>query len=318
MIQRPSFLNYRSYRYLKAASLFMALSLFCYWLTRPASGGSYGGTWYGYASGIASALLVVLLAWYGIRKRRTPRILDRRNANRRVQADASGADGAEKRKLNRRFRTPEQTWRYGGTVQGWLSAHVYLGTALMLLSSLHTGWRLGWNIHTLPYVLLLLVTASGFYGAHAYLTYPRRITENIGNESLEGLLRKIAELDDLARLRAVGLPDEAIELISRARQSTRLGGTFLQQISGGQRDCPTAFAVQRMRELGKELIDGDQPRLMRDLYSVLLQKQRMVERARNEIALNARMQFWLYLHVPLSIALFAALFGHVATILVYW
>lgn len=318
MIRSSSFLDYKDYRYLKVASLLMLAALFGYWASKPSDGAAYGGTWYGYVSGIASTLIVLLLWWYGIRKRSTPRVPDRRNADRRKLANAPEANTSDLRKTNRRKKRPEETWRYGGNMLGWLSAHVYLGTALILLSSLHSGWNLGWNIHSLAYVLVLLVAISGFFGAHAYLTYPRRITENIGDGSLADLLLKIGEMDELARLRALDLPDEINELVSAARQGTRLGGSFFQQLSGRQNDCPTIHAVQKMREYGKTFINADQPRLMRDLYSVLLQKQRLLERARNEIRLNAHLQFWTYLHVPMSIALLAALLGHIVTILVYW
>ena len=35
----------------------------------------------------------------------------------------------------------------------------------------------------------------GFFGVHAYLHYPELITKNLGNDSFESLLMKIAELD---------------------------------------------------------------------------------------------------------------------------
>jgi hypothetical protein len=57
---------------------------------------------------------------------------------------------------------------------------------------------------------------------------------------------------------------------------------------------------------------------MRDLHFVLLQKQQLVRKARNDIYLNARMRSWLYLHTPLSVALLAAIVAHVLTIFLYW
>ena len=162
------------------------------------------------------------------------------------------------------------------------------------------------------------MVASGIYGTIAYLRFPPRITENLGNDSLPGLLAKIAELDGSARRRAMELPDAVKTLVARACDETRIGGNLFQQLNCGRDSCPTGFAVEQIQALGKELVEGDQPRLIRDLYAVLLQKQKLLGQARNEICLNARMKFWLYLHVPLTAALLAALLAHVLTVLVFW
>jgi len=107
----------------------------------------YGGSVLGYALGTAGALLILWLLGYGIRKRRYSST--------------------------------------SGTVQGWLSAHVYLGTALVVIVTLHTGFELGWNVHSLAYVLMVLVVASGFYGVFVYLRVPGAITGNLGDETLQ-------------------------------------------------------------------------------------------------------------------------------------
>lgn len=318
MMQTTGFLAYRNYRYLKVAALLTVAALLAYWFARPVGGAAYGGTWFGYVLGIASALIVLIHLWYGVRKRRPPRAPERRWTERRKLESGAEQDAAGARKHERRTHSAKDDWRFGASLQGWLSAHVYLGVALLVLTSLHSGWRLGWNVHTLAYVLVLLVVASGLYGVHAYVRYPRLITQNSGEDAIGDVLLRIAELDELARLRALGLPDEVNTLVWRARTETRLGGSFLEQLGGGQDYCPTDLAVARVRELGKVLVDGDQPALMRDLYAVLVQKQHLVEQARNEIRLNARMRFWLYLHAPLSIALLAALLAHVLSILIYW
>lgn len=316
MIQQQSFLSYQNFRYLKLASLLVSGAFLVYWAIH-SSDGAYGGTWFGYLSGIVSALMVILLAWYGIRRRRPPYAPNRRKTERRKQVDDAEESYPKNRKIERRKQHPLQTWKYGGTLLGWLSAHVYLGAALVVIVSLHTGWRVGWNIHTLSYILLLLVVVSGMYGAHTYLTLPSRITENAGNESLTDILHRISELDELAHTRAVDLPDEVKLLVTQMREKTRIGGTLFQQLSGKQADCPTRLAVMEMVALGKVLVEGDQPKLIRDLYVVLLQKQRLVEQARKDIYLNAHLKFWLYLHTPLSIALLAALFSHVLIILIH-
>jgi hypothetical protein len=273
-----TFLRYRNFRYLKLAAWLLAAATVAYLLVPPAGGVRHGGTWLGYLLGILAALMALALTWYGVARRRPT----------------------------------------AAPLRGWLSAHVYLGGALLVLVSLHTGFRFGLNVHTLAYVLMLLVIGTGIYGVHAYMHYPARITRNMGDDRLDDVLLKIAELDELACQRALGLPDDVNGLVLEARRNTRLGGNLVQQWIGHQPDCPTAHAVSQIRALAKKYVHDDQPRLMRDLYSVLLQKEKLVAKARNEIMLKARLGGWLYVHAPFSVAFLAALLAHVAAILVHW
>lgn len=312
-MQGYTLLKYKNYRYFKATSFLMALAITAYALIQPAGGESYGGTWLGYALGILSTLIMLLLMWYGITKRRITGSPDRRQNRSRDQRSIAARQKVERRK-------PRSTARgvSGATLQEWLSAHIYLGGSLLVLVSLHTGFHFGWNVHTLSYVLMLLVIISGFYGLNVYLNYPRLITLNMGGDTLNDLLLKITELDELAGARALGLPDEVNALVLKARHETRIGGTFFQQLSGEQKDCPTRLAAGQLLQLCAKYHQDDQPEIMRDLYAALLRKEKLVLRARAEIMLKARMECWLYLHAPLGIALLAALTAHIVSIYFYW
>lgn len=314
-MQGATLLKYKNYRYLKATSLLMTLAITAYALNQPVGGESYGGTWLGYVLGIISTMIMFFLMWYGITKRRDTGAPDRRE--QRIGA-ASSDEIAAQLKVERRKIRGKTRGLSGVTLQEWLSAHVFLGASLIVLVSLHSGFHFGLNVHTLAYVLLLLVITSGFYGLVVYLNYPRLITLNMAEDTLDDLLLKIAELDELACTRALGLPDEVNTLVLKARHETRIGGTLFQQLSGEQRDCPTRIAVQKMLHLGEKYYRNDQPKIMRDLYSALLRKEKLVLRARTEIMLKARMECWLYLHAPLGIALLAALTSHIVSIFFYW
>ncbi|OGS99632.1 MAG: hypothetical protein A3F73_14345 [Gallionellales bacterium RIFCSPLOWO2_12_FULL_59_22] len=320
--QSSTLIKYKNYRYFKIAGLLVAVALVAYVSVKPADSLFYGGTWLSFVLGVTSALIIIVLMLYGVRKRVASKVPERRHYRTSVvhQQEERNAqdDFYALHKAERRKRDIREGWRYGGTLQGWLSAHVYLGASLIVLASLHTGFQFSWNIHTLTYVLMLLVIANGFYGLFTYLNYPALITRNMGEDTLNGLLLKIDKLDELARIRALDLPDEVNALVLKARRETRLGGNLLQQLSGSQHDCPTDAAILGIRLLSKTLIADDQPKLMRDLYSVLLQKQKLVLRVRNEIKIKASMQLWLYLHTPLSVALLAALFTHIVAIFFYW
>ena len=91
-----------------------------------------GGTWLGYALGTIGAVLIVWLAYLGKRKRNFVR-----------------------------------GW---GTVKGWVSAHVYLGTSLLVVATLHTGFQFAWNIHTFAYALMCLVIPVSYTHLRAHET----------------------------------------------------------------------------------------------------------------------------------------------------
>lgn len=277
MLRHQSFLEFCHYRYLKIAVLLMIAAIGAYFFHQPI-GKPYGGTWLGYLLGTIGALIIVWLLWFGVRKRSYRSTL--------------------------------------GTVQGWLSAHVYLGAALLVIVTLHTGFELGWNIHTLAYVLMLLVIASGSYGVYAYLRYPRLMTKNIGDESPDSLLLKIADIDRQCRELAMNLPDAINREVLNASQ-TVIGGGVLRQLSGKDQACPTAAAIEKLSDLGRKL-QGSEARTFHELYAQLLKKQEYLQQARYDVRFRALLNLWLYCHVPLSLALLAALAAHIIAVFFYW
>ena len=273
-----SILEYAQFRWFKlSVALAAAASAAYLWYEPPIE--PYGGTWLGYTLGTVGALLILWLLWFGARKRSY-----RSNA---------------------------------GSVQGWLSAHVYLGTALVVVTTLHTGFRMGWNIHTLAYVLMLLVVASGFYGVFVYLRVPGMMTENLGEESLQSILLRIADIDREMGEKALSLPDDLFALVARSAKETRLGGSLWRLVSGRDPSCATAAAVREWPALARRL-KGDVAKLDKEVFEMLLRKRGLLERARRDLRYKALLDLWLYVHVPLAFALLAALVAHVVSVFVYW
>lgn len=284
-MQHQSFLEYKRYRYLKlAVALCLGCTLAYGWhrSTEFATPGGlgYGGTLMGYALGTIGALLIVWLMLLGARKR------------------SYGAS-----------RT---------TLQGWLSAHVYLGFALLVIATLHTGLELGLNLHALVYFLLLAVVLSGLYGVVMFLRVPTAITDTMGDDSVQTLMLQLRDLDQQARRAALRLPDEFNALAVDAAEKTRLRGTVFDHITHAtSRGCPTTRAVRRMRELTPGLRD-EAARQGRELLAVMVARRSVVERIRTQYRLLARMRLWLLLHVPLSVALLCALAAHIVSVFIYW
>jgi hypothetical protein len=276
-MQRGNIFDYKNYRYFKLAVIVIIITFTAFMLFEPAVG-HYGGSWLGYILGTLSAALVLWMAWYGVRKRR---------------------------------------YRSSGSTQGWLSAHIYLGTALTVTATLHSGLHFGINIHSLTYGLLLIVVVSGFFGNYAYMIYPRLMTENMGEDSLDGLILRIAETDKLARQIALEMPDDINFTVNRACQETYIGTGLFEQLKGFQSNCPTAIAVQKLSNLGNDL-PIEQRKLYRELYSIMVRRQSLVKRARQDLMYRARLGFWLYFHTPFAVALLAAMIAHIVAVFFYW
>lgn len=277
-MRHRTILEYRHYRYLKLAALIALVSILGFAIcTTPV--GRYGGTPMGYALGTVGAVLILWLMWFGIQKRR--------------------------------YRTS------GGNLQGWLSGHVYLGATLIVVATLHSGFQVGWNLHTLTYVLMLAVIFSGFYGLYVYLRLPQLMTENLGEDTLDSLVQKIADLDRDARKIAVSLPDNINQAVQESIQGTRIGGGVLQQLSGSARNCPTARATTLIQASVRQL-KGPEAKRNNELYVLMLRKQKLVAQARMDVRYRAVLNFWLYFHVPLAFALLAALTAHIISVFFYW
>ncbi len=99
-----SMLDYAKRRYLKIAVALCVSSIIAYAWHDPLSPPN-GGTWLGYTLGGIGAALILWLTALGVRKRSYSSSL--------------------------------------GTLRGWTSAHVYLGLALIVVATLHTGFQFG-------------------------------------------------------------------------------------------------------------------------------------------------------------------------------
>ena len=272
--QHVSFLVYNRYRYLKVAAIVGVISIVLYLVDQP-YGGAYGGSWAGYTLGTVGALLILWLTWFGYRKRRYD-------------------EGP-------------------GMLASRLSAHVYLGLVLIIVATLHTGFQFHWNVHTLAYVLMCIVIASGIFGIVFYSRYPRMMTENRRNMTRRQMLGAVVNLDDQLRREARPLDDRTATLVERCIETHALGGSVWRQLSGRYPDCSTTAAIA-----GFEATEADAPAELEDVrrrIRVLLdQKAALLEQIRRDKSYKAMMDVWLYAHVPFTFALLAALFAHIISV----
>ncbi len=291
---QESILEYRAKYFLWVALGLCAIAILAYALHEPAQPRN-GGTATGYVLGTISALLILWLTAFGVRKRKYKSNL--------------------------------------GKVEGWLSAHVYLGASLLVIATLHTGFQFGWNVHTLAYFLMLAVILSGFYGVYAYLRYPSMVTRNRDGMTREQMLDELTDLDRRCKRVAAKLSADIQGLISSAINRTEVGGSVLAQLRGRDDSSvvlPGAAGGKAVSNQNQSaailwLVDQqsrsqnpEEATLLQELSDMLGAKQAVLNKLRNDIRLHARLQIWLYLHIPLTFALIAALIAHIISVFLYW
>ena len=277
-----SFLAHRKFRWLKIA-LVLTLVASAGYVMSDIQPYPNGGSWYGYTLGTVGALLILWLSWLGVRKRRM---------------------------------TPG-SW----SLKGWTSAHVYLGLLLLVVGTLHTGFQLGYNVHTLAWVLMVLVILSGLYGITAYSTLPEKLSANRGEMTREAMVESLAAIDRQLEAAAQPLAREDTDRVIAALEHDPFHAGVLARLSGRQRHDPTNEALQHIstaRAWSDDAATADDNSAQQRVRALLGRRQSQIAQIRRHMRIKALLEIWLYVHVPLTIALIAALIAHVISVFYYW
>ncbi len=270
--EHDGFLRHARFRWLKRAGALCLIALLGY-LIADVGPRPNGGTWYGYTLGTIGLVLIVWLALLGIRKR----------------AMTAG------------------NW----SLKAWTSAHVYLGLSLLVIGTLHAAFQFGWNVHTLAYVLMVLVILSGIWGVVAYATLPAALSQNREEFTQGQMMEAIRALDRQLLDAAQPLPPAEAGLVRAVLAEDPFGHGAWARLSGRYPRCATQHAIT---ELGDDHADPEAARVA----ALLLKRKTQLARMRRHLRLKALLEVWLYVHVPLTFALLAALTAHVISVFYYW
>jgi hypothetical protein len=241
--------------------------------------------------------------------------------------------------LGARKRVP--TWRLG-RAQSWMRGHLWLGLLSLPLILFHGGFHFGGTLTRILMWLLIVVVASGVYGAAMQHYLPRIMTndapletiyDEIGN--VRNLLREEADRATQALCGSLGLNTSSAEETQRAggftamRPMSAAGGsaavaaaTEIVLLSDEESATLRRFYLQEMRpflehprERGQRLAKEDTSRSifkhLRTLVPVaahgaLDDLQDICEEARQLVRqerLHRWLHGWLLVHIPLSLAL---------------
>jgi len=197
------------------------------------------------------------------------------------------------------------------SLKAWTSAHVYLGLSLIVIATLHTGFQFGWNVHTLAYTLMMLVILSGIYGIIVYAVLPAKLASNRQQMTRAQMLDALDALDRQLESAAQPLGRADADLVIAALEQDPFAGGLPMRLSGKLRGCRT---TQALEQLGRGSGDPAQARVL----ALLGKRRSQLEQIRGQLRLRALLEVWLYVHVPLTIALLGALTAHIVSVFYYW
>ncbi len=272
------FLRHRDFLWLKIAGGLSLLALAVYLMIDVAPRPN-GGSWYGYTLGTVGALMILWLTMLGLRKRAMTR----------------------------------GRW----SLKSWTSAHVYLGLSLIVIATLHTGFQFGWNVHTLAYALMMFVILSGIFGVVAYATLPRSLSSNREETTQTQMLDNLRQIDRQLHDAAQPLDHHFAAAVRLSLDEDPFGGGLAARLTGRYRNCATRRAQEEIRRVtGPRPKIGDDP--LERVDQLLERKEAALERVRAHLRIKALLEVWLYVHVPVTFALIAALAAHIVSVFYYW
>lgn len=201
-----------------------------------------------------------------------------------------------------------------GTLQEWLHAHIWLGLFSFLVIVAHTGFRFQDKIAVALFVVISLVIATGIFGAILYRTIPRELTEiqsNLTGQEISDQLNQLSK----AMARIASGKSSPFQRIYYSLQREALPG-FLAGwklvLTSGRRNEKAGDWTGLVGMVDK----SEQDELRQLLVASRQQKElhlRLVYQQRYRNILD----FWLYLHLPLSIAMIVLIVAHVWGVFYY-
>ena len=238
----------------------------------------HGGSRWGLGYGIAASALILLLAFFGIRKRW--------------------------------YRT-----RFG-TLEQWMQSHIYLGVLVLLILVFHTGGRFNDKIAVTTFILAAIVIVSGIVGAIFYVTIPRLLTEVESNLTVDEISNQLNQLGkQMARIASdQSAPFQRIYL-ELMREST----------PGWLAGWRLLFTRMRRRESHMpgdwttllSLVPKDEQEDLRSMLVISRQRKELLLRLIFQQRYKNLLESWLYVHVPVTIALLVFAVVHVVAVFYY-
>lgn len=240
-----------------------------------------GATFVGILYGIIGLIAILLLMYYGIRKRKYKNTL--------------------------------------GTLKGWLSFHVYIGLLTLLIVPMHAGFKFGLNIHTLAFVLMAIVVISGMFGAYFYINNPVNFTK-YGNELLysqfdDEINKLIKQMRIIARNKSQVFVQKCDEAVTSGIPKSQKGWQLI--LGNPEKFMPSESEYLSRVQIDLSRIPETEREDYQRLAVISLQKMELQRRFVSQVRIKNILEAWLYIHLPISFAMLVALTVHIVSVIYF-
>jgi hypothetical protein len=212
-------------------------------------------------------------------------------------------------------------WRLGRAT-GWMRGHLWLGLLSLPLICFHAGFRFGGLLTSVLMVLLIIVVASGLFGAVLQHYMPSIVTAQVPMETIfEQIdnirIQLIAEADEMvdaicgppsleiaaiARIMPVGPNPEAPgsgNTLPLRKFYSREMRPFLRNEKTQTHTLSNEVKANALFEGLRTLLPSSFDEIIRNLEQICEEERQL----RRQIKFHHWLHGWLMLHVPLSLAL---------------
>ncbi len=269
---KETFWFYKQSRWLWINLSFVLIASLAYIFWEPPNGNN-GGTVLGYTLGGLATAAILYLMWYGIRKRS--------------------------------YHSSTTT------LQGCLSAHVWLGLSMAIIVPLHAGFQFGINIHTLAYVLMMFVILSGIYGAINYTTLASQIAAHRGGGHAHQLLEQIQRLSKEIDRTTQDHSDAFLKL--RNAYDFEIIPGVIRCI---RRALVPAFSQSTVAQLLQAVPSTEHDDGIK-MVGLIARKRELASRLQEDVRTLSLLKVWLWIHVPVSLALVFSVAIHIVVVFMY-
>ena len=107
----------------------------------------------------------------------------------------------------------------------------------------------GWNVHTLAWVLMVIVIISGIYGVAAYATLPSRLSATRKEMTRSQMVEALDAINRQLEQAAQPLDRYHANQVVSALQQDPFGASVITRLTGSYKKCATSKALEEFSDL---------------------------------------------------------------------